>query len=108
MDLVETASLFSFVVGEALSAEEMMTAGERIWNLERLFNLREGFTRKDDSLPARLLHEPMPMGPAKGHIVELDHLLQDYYRTRGWDEGGVPTPQKLDKLGLSAEGKTVK
>jgi aldehyde:ferredoxin oxidoreductase len=108
MDLVQTASLFSFVVGEALSTEEMMAAGERIWNLERLFNLREGFARKDDTLPARLLQEPMPMGPAKGHIVELDHLLQDYYRTRGWDEGGVPTPQKLDKLGLSAEGKTVK
>jgi aldehyde:ferredoxin oxidoreductase len=107
MDMAETARLFSYVIGEALSAGDLMTAGERIWNLEKLFNLREGFDRKDDTLPPRLRHEPLPAGPAKGHIVELDHLLQDYYRTRGWDERGVPTPEKLARLGLSAEGKTV-
>jgi len=107
MDMNETASLFSYVVGETLSAHDLMTAGERIWNLERLFNLREGFTGKDDTLPARLLHEPMPAGPAQGHVVELDHLLQDYYRVREWDERGVPTPEKLAKLGLSAEGTTI-
>ncbi len=107
MDMNETASLFSYVVGETLSAHDLMTAGERIWNLERLFNLREGFAGKDDTLPARLLHEPMPAGPAKGHVVELDHLLQDYYRVREWDERGVPTPEKLAKLGLSAEGTTI-
>jgi aldehyde:ferredoxin oxidoreductase len=108
MDMSETASLFSYVVGEALSADDLMTAGERIWTLERLFNLREGFTRKDDTMPPRLLHEPMPAGPAKGHIVELDYLLQDYYRVRGWDERGVPMPEKLARLGLSVEGKNVK
>ena len=108
MDMNETASLFSCVVGESFSADDLMTAGERIWNLERLFNLREGFTRKDDTLPPRLLHEPMPSGSAKGHIVELDQLLQDYYRTREWDERGMPTAEKLEKLGLSAEGKTFK
>jgi aldehyde:ferredoxin oxidoreductase len=107
MDMKETASLFSFVVGKALNGQDLMTAGERIWNLERLFNLREGFARKDDTLPPRLLHEPMPAGPAKGNVVELDHLLQDYYRVREWDERGVPTPEKLAKLGLSAEGKTI-
>ena len=50
----------------------------------------------------------MPAGPAKGNIVELDHLLVDYYRTREWDERGVPTAEKLASLGLSEEGKTVK
>ena len=64
----QTATLFSHAVGESLSADDLMTAGERIWNLERLFNLREGFARKDDTLPPRLLEEPMPLGPAKGNI----------------------------------------
>ena len=108
MDMNETAELFSYVVGESLSTDDLMTAGERIWNMERLFNLREGFARKDDTLPPRLLQEPMPSGPAKGNIVELDHLLKDYYRTREWDERGVPTAEKLASLGLSEEGKTVK
>jgi aldehyde:ferredoxin oxidoreductase len=108
MDMNETASLFSYAVGESMSADDLMTAGERIWNLERLFNLREGFTRKDDTLPPRLLQEPMPSGPAKGNIVELDYLLQDYYRIREWDERGVPTPEKLAMLGLTEEGKTFK
>jgi aldehyde:ferredoxin oxidoreductase len=108
MDMNETASLFSYAVGESMSADDLMTAGERIWSLERLFNLREGFARKDDTLPPRLLQEPMPSGPAKGHIVELDALLQDYYRTREWDERGVPTPEKLARLGLAEEGRTLK
>ena len=63
---------------------------------------------KDDTLPSRLLEDPMPLGPAKGSIVELDRLLRDYYRTREWDERGVPTPEKLARLGLSAEGETFK
>jgi aldehyde:ferredoxin oxidoreductase len=105
MDMMETAALSSCVVGEPLSPDDLMTAGERIWNLERLFNLREGFTRQDDTLPPRLLHEPMPQGPARGHIVELAPLLEDYYRVRGWDERGVPQPEKLAELGLSEEGK---
>ncbi|MBI5966399.1 MAG: aldehyde ferredoxin oxidoreductase C-terminal domain-containing protein [Deltaproteobacteria bacterium] len=105
MDMAETAGLFSRVIGEVFGPEDLLKAGERIWNLERLFNLREGFGRRDDTLPPRLLHEPMPEGPAKGHIVELDQLLEDYYKVRAWDERGVPTPEKLDELGLSAEGK---
>jgi aldehyde:ferredoxin oxidoreductase len=81
--------------------EEMRKTGERIWNLERLFNLKAGLTGKDDTLPPRMLKEPMPEGPAKGHVVELDKMLPEYYRLRGWDENGVPTPEKLKELGLA-------
>jgi len=87
------------------SYEGMMKTGERIFNLERLFNLRAGFTAKDDTLPPRMLKEPMPEGPAKGHVVELDKMLPEYYKLRGWDENGVPTPEKLEELGLVQEGR---
>jgi aldehyde:ferredoxin oxidoreductase len=80
--------------------DELMQAGERIWNLERMFNLRAGFTKKDDTLPRRLLREPMPAGPAKGKTVPLDKMLPEYYRLRGWDAQGRPTRKKLASLGL--------
>ena len=107
MSMGETAELVSCVLGKQFNAEDLMTAGDRIWTLERLFNMREGFTRKDDSLPPRLLEEPMPKGPAKGHVVELDVLLDDYYRARGWNNEAVPTKEKLDMLGLAEEGRQV-
>jgi aldehyde:ferredoxin oxidoreductase len=75
--------------------------GERIFNLERLFNLKAGFTAKDDTLPPRMLKEPMPEGPAKGHVAELDKMLPEYYKLRGWGKDGVPTPEKLKELGLA-------
>lgn len=78
-----------------------MRTGERIMNLERLFNLRAGLTAKDDTLPPRMLKEPMPDGPAKGKVVPLDKMLPEYYKLRGWDSNGVPTPQKLKELGLA-------
>jgi aldehyde:ferredoxin oxidoreductase len=87
---------------------DLFKAAERIWNLERLFNLREGITGKEDTLPTRLLQEPMPSGPAKGHVVELDVLLRDYYQVRNWDEKGAPRPEKLKELGLEEEGKAVR
>ncbi len=80
--------------------DELMKIGERIWNLERLFNLKAGFTGKDDTLPQRLLKEPISSGPAKGKVVELDKMLPEYYDLRGWDKEGVPTKQKLKELGL--------
>jgi aldehyde:ferredoxin oxidoreductase len=79
----------------------MMKTGERIFNLERLFNFRAGLTAKDDTLPPRMLKEPMPDGPAKGKVVELDRMLPEYYKLRGWDENGVPTQEKLEELGLA-------
>jgi aldehyde:ferredoxin oxidoreductase len=77
-------------------------AGERIYNLERIFNVREGFRRKDDYFPERFLKEPIPNGPSEGQIFEMDILLDDYYRARGWDLGtGIPTEKKLQELGLT-------
>lgn len=75
--------------------------GERIFNLERLFNVREGFDSKDDAFPRRLTTEPVPEGPGKGQVFEADLLLKDYYRARGWDlQTGIPTEAKLRELGL--------
>ncbi|MDZ7264562.1 MAG: aldehyde ferredoxin oxidoreductase family protein [candidate division KSB1 bacterium] len=74
--------------------------GERATTLARLFNVREGFSKKDDTLPARCLTEPLPSGPAKGHVVELDEMRSEYYQLMGWDENGVPTAEKLRELQL--------
>jgi aldehyde:ferredoxin oxidoreductase len=74
--------------------------GERIWNLERLFNLRAGLTAADDSLPERLLKVPAPSGTAKGKVAELDVMLPEYYELRGWTPEGVPSTETLDRLNL--------
>lgn len=107
MDMNDLAELVSCIFGRPWTPEALMETGDRIWNLERLFNLREGFTRADDNLPSRLLNEPMPEGPAKGHVVELEPLLEDYYKARQWDTRGVPTPEVLNKLGLAEEGRSM-
>jgi len=83
------------------SDEEYLQAGERIWNLERLFNLQAGFSKEDDILPKRLLEEPMADGPHKGRVVELDKMLPVYYQLRGWDAEGIPTGDKKAELGLA-------
>ncbi|MEW5722750.1 MAG: aldehyde ferredoxin oxidoreductase family protein [Thermodesulfobacteriota bacterium] len=80
--------------------EGFMKTGERIFNQERLFNLKAGLTGRDDTLPKRMLEEPMPEGPAKGLVVHLSEMLPEYYRLRGWSPEGVPTPAKLRELGL--------
>lgn len=82
-------------------AERLRQTGERIWNLERLFNLRAGLTRADDTLPKRILSEPAPSGTAKGLVSRLDVMLPEYYKLRGWDAEGVPTTETLGRLGLS-------
>ena len=87
-------------ISELASGDYLTTVGERIYNLTRLFNIREGLGKKDDNLPRRLLNEPMPSGPAKGHTVDLVPMLEEYYFIRGWDEQGVPTEDKLALLGL--------
>jgi aldehyde:ferredoxin oxidoreductase len=75
--------------------------GERIFNLERLFNMREGFSRKDDSFPDRFTQEKMAAGPSAGQVFELDTLLDQYYQVRGWDKNGVPGKAKLQELGIA-------
>lgn len=94
------ALLLSTATGFKVDINEFMKIGERIWNLERLFNLKAGFTRKDDTLPLRILKEPIKTGPSKGEIEELDKMLDDYYKVRGWDKNGTPTNEKLKALGL--------
>ncbi len=94
------AKLFKYVTGIELSEQDIWTVGERIFNLERLFNQREGFSRKDDTLPERFLTEPLHEGPSAGHIVPIEQLLDDYYQVRSWDANGSPTKAILVKLGL--------
>jgi len=86
--------------GMKQSYAEMVKVGERIVNLERLFNLREGYTRKDDTIPDRFL-EPMPDGTAKGQTCNVSKMLDTCYTLRAWDEQGVPTKAKLKSLGLT-------
>ena len=82
------------------SMEKLNEVGERIWNMERQFNLAAGFTAKDDDLPPRLKTEPAKTGPAKGLVNGIDKMKPEYYKTRGWDANGVPTQDTLKRLGL--------
>ena len=88
------------VTGAEYSLDELVKAGERILNAERMFLVRAGFSRKDDSLPPRLTGEPLVEGPAKGKVVHLQEMLDEYYRERGWSKDGIPTESKLKELGL--------
>ncbi len=83
------------------TVERLVETGERIWNLERRFNLAAGLTAKDDALPKRLLEVPAPSGTAKGKVSELDRMLPEYYAERGWTADGVPTEETLARLGLA-------
>jgi len=85
---------------DEFTMDELNKIGERIWNMEREFNLRAGFTAKDDTLPKRLLTEPAKTGPAKGLVNGLAKMLPDYYKVRGWDVDGRPTKQTKARLGI--------
>ena len=92
---------FNAATGADLSMDDFILAGERIWNLERLFNLRAGITPADDTLPKRMLSEPIPSGPRKGMVNKLDEMLPEYYGLRDWP-GGIPSQEKLAELGLES------
>ena len=94
------ARVLSAVTGIKYATGDLIRVGERVYNLERLYNLREGFSAKDDTLPPRLLKEAVAEGPSKGWVSKLEPMLKEYYRARGWDELGVPRPQKLAELEL--------
>jgi aldehyde:ferredoxin oxidoreductase len=96
----DIAELMTAATGVPYSTEDFLKAGERIWNLERVYNLKAGLTAKDDSLPPRMLNDPILSGSTKGHVNRLDKMLPEYYQLRGWDTAGVPTKQKLEALGL--------
>ena len=93
-------------VKEFGSVDTLIEIAERQVNLKRLFNAREGISRKDDNLPARFTDEPMPEGPGKGQVVDLESMLNDYYRLRGWDlETGLPTKETIRRLSLEWTAK---
>jgi aldehyde:ferredoxin oxidoreductase len=83
------------------TAARLKEIGERVWNIERQYNLAAGLTAADDTLPKRMLEVPTPSGTAKGKVNELSIMLPEYYRLRGWTEAGVPTTETLARLGLS-------
>ena len=90
--------------GLDFTGDQLQEIGERIVNLNRLFNARFGVTRKDDCLPDRLTKEKAPLGPSAGEVVELDQMLTEYYDVRGWDqETGLPLKETLERLGLDRE-----
>ncbi len=97
------ARAVNLITGWGVDVAELEGCGERIYNLERLLNCRRGVTRKDDVLPWRVMHEPIPAGPSEGRFCPMEalsELLDRYYALCGWDENGVPTPEQLRKLGL--------
>jgi aldehyde:ferredoxin oxidoreductase len=102
--LENTATLMEAVTGLAFTPEEVLQVGERINNVAKAFNIRQGFTKADDTLPVRLMEEPLKAGESKGHLIsreELDQMLKEYYMERGWDpESGVPSRDRLESLGL--------
>jgi aldehyde:ferredoxin oxidoreductase len=99
-ELEEISDLLSNACDGDWSAEYLHLVGERIWNLERQFNLAAGLTSADDTLPERMLKEPAPSGAGKDRVCELDKMLPEYYSLRGWDKNGVPTAKTLSRLSL--------
>ncbi len=99
--LQDLAELYSAVTGIQQNVDSLLLAGERICNLERLFNLREGFTRQDDILPKRLLREAILAQDGLLHSVDLGQMLDDYYVAWGWDAQGVPKSDTISRLNLS-------
>lgn len=93
-------NLLAAATGFEYTVEEVMRAGERIWNLEKLWNIKIGMSIKDDYLPPRFMNEPLPDGGSKGQIVHIEELLTDYYKERGWSNEGIPTEEKVKELGL--------
>ena len=94
------ADLLTATTGVKVDSEELLKVGERIWNLQKLYNIKRGFGRKDDTLPARLLTEPLKEGAPAGQVSRIHEMLDEYYALRGWDAEGIPTKEKLRELGL--------
>jgi aldehyde:ferredoxin oxidoreductase len=99
------AKLYSALTGREITPQELMQTGDRIFNLMKCYNVREGLTRKDDSWPRRFYKEPLPDGPFKGSVLDenkFQQLLGEYYKLRGWEKSSsIPTKDKLIELGLN-------
>jgi aldehyde:ferredoxin oxidoreductase len=100
MQAPEYAEMISALTGWDITGQEFLQVGERIWNLQKLFNLAAGLGADDDTLPLRLLSEPLKDGAPKGQVWHREALLPEYYAVRGWDAKGRPTKEKLKELGI--------
>ncbi|MDP7636375.1 MAG: aldehyde ferredoxin oxidoreductase family protein [Phycisphaerae bacterium] len=99
----DAAEVLSFVTGWTIDGDELERIGERIYNMERLINVQRGVSRRRDTLPQRTMNEPIPEGPASGRCcsrTDLEAMLDEYYRLRGWTQEGIPSEEKLSELGL--------
>ncbi|MDR1560400.1 MAG: aldehyde ferredoxin oxidoreductase family protein [Clostridiales bacterium] len=99
LGLPEIAAQYREAVGTDETDEEILLKGERVWNLEKHFNIAAGVEK--DTLPPRLLREKLPGGPAAGKVAELYAMLGEYYQLRGWDPEGIPTHEKKSELGIA-------
>jgi aldehyde:ferredoxin oxidoreductase len=103
----EVVDCLNSVTGWDMDLPEFMRAGERASNVKRLYNVRLGLSRKDDTLPYRILHEPLPDGGSANYVPDLEPMLDEYYAHRGWTQDGIPTRAKLEALGLGADGSSM-
>ena len=94
------ADLYNAISGTNLSGNDFIESGERVWNIERVFNLKAGIDPSMDTLPKRLLEDPIADGPSKGWVNKLSETLPKYYQARGWSESGIPTEARLESLGI--------
>jgi len=109
----EVANLLNLITGWKLTSDDYLETGERIHSLTRAFNVREGFSRKDDELPPRQMNEPTPKGKAKSCKAfiskeDFERCLDKYYHLRGWNKEGKPTYKTLVKLGLKGAAEDLK
>ena len=103
----EQVGILNAITGLGFTVKELDLVGERITNLERIFNLRQGLKPEDDTLPARYLKEPLQDGASKGRVVPLEPMLEEYYSARGWDRGtGWPSEARLRDLDLTLQHDT--
>jgi len=101
LDYWKISRLIEAITGMDVTPMEVEAIGERIINLERIYDIREGVRREQDTLPERFLKEPLKMGTSAGHVIELESMLEEYYNVRGWDKKtGIPTAKKLEELDL--------
>ncbi len=103
--------LLNAATGWEMESEEVPEIGERIWNMVRLFNVREGYRRKEDSLPERVFRDPLKSGVAEGKAInrqDFEKMLDEYYEIRGWDKNGIPTQKKCRDLGLESYYRELK
>ncbi len=99
-EYADFAKMVNACMPDEWDEERLRQTGERIWNLEKLFNLKAGLTIRDDTLPPRILQDPVPAGFNKGGVCQLDVMLPEYYAARGWSSEGIPSTEKLESLGL--------